>query len=167
MARSILSASDEGTYAGAIGAAAVALWFLVFDAIVAFPLRTPSVLGQVMLFGVDEPVADQPVVGAVFAYTAFHFGVFMIFGIAVAALVRWALREPVVRYALLQVFLVFEVFFYGVLVMVSEETRLLVPFWAVLGANTLAAVLMALYFWRLHPELRRAIREVPLGAAGL
>jgi hypothetical protein len=73
----------------------------------------------------------------------------------------------VVRYALLPVFLVFEVLFYGFLMILSERTNELFPFWAVVSANTLAAVSMAFYLWRRHPAFRDSIRETPLGAAPL
>ena len=36
------------------------------------------------------------------------------------ALVHWAVDNPVVRYALLPVFLVFEVLFYGILLVLSS-----------------------------------------------
>lgn len=165
MARSNLSIGDEGTFAGAIGAVAVALWFFAIDLLQGHPLRTPSVLGQVLLFGREHPALERVDFAAVVAYTAVHFALFLAFGIGLVALVRWAAREAAVRYAVLQVFLVFEVFFYGLLWLVSETTRELFPFWTVLGANTLAAVAMGLYLWRQHPEFRKLLREVPLGAA--
>ena len=43
------------------------------------------------------------------------------------ALVHWAIDNPVVRYALLPVFLVFEVLFYGILVVLSRADPRAVP----------------------------------------
>jgi hypothetical protein len=160
-----LSAGDEGTFAGVIGASVVAVWFLILDLLQGHPLRTPSVLGQVLLFGDSTPQIETIHFGAVVAYTAVHFGAFLLFGIGLVRLVRWAAKESVVRYALLQVFLVFEVLFYGLLMLASETTRALFPFWTVLIANTLAALAMGAYLWHMHPEFRRLIRETPLGAA--
>ena len=94
--------------------------------------------------------------GAILLYTAFHFIVFALIGMGLVALVHWGIENPVVRYALLPVFLVFEVLFYGFLEIVSEQTHDLFPFWAVVSANTLAAVCMAAYLWRRHPAFRRA-----------
>lgn len=165
MAGSELSRGDEGTYAGAIGAGCVALWFFISDLIQGYPLRTPSVLGQVLLFGDGRPDVTHVQFAAVIAYTAVHFAAFLAFGIGLVALTRWATRDSVVRYAVLQVFLVFEVFFYGLLALASQATRELFPIWTVLGANTFAAVGMAYFLYRQHPEFRRLIREVPLGAA--
>ena len=47
----------------------------------------------------------------------------------------------------------------------SERTNTLFPFWAVVTANTLAALCMGLYLWVQHPDFRRSIRETPLGDA--
>jgi hypothetical protein len=165
MARSDLSRGDEGTYVGAIGAGCVALWFFVIDLIQGHPLRTPSVLGQVLLFGQARPDLAHVEFAAVIAYTAVHFALFLAFGLGLVALIRWAARESAVRYAILQVFLVFEVLFYGLLSLVSQATRELFPFWTVLGANTFAAITMAFFLYRQHPEFRQLLRDVPLGAA--
>ncbi|MBA2458308.1 MAG: hypothetical protein H0V43_05030, partial [Gemmatimonadales bacterium] len=51
------------------------------------------------------------------------------------------------------------------LAVLSQRTNELFPFWAVVAANTLAAVSMGVYLWVRHPRLRRAIRDTPLGAA--
>ena len=57
--------------------------------------------------------------------------------------------------------------FYGLLEVLSERTGELFPFWAVVSANTLAAVSMGLYLWFRHPAFRRSIQDTPLGAAPL
>ena len=155
----------EGTDVGIIGGMAVAVWFLVLDTIAGHPFQTPSLLGQVVLFGDPRPDTSQLVFGAILVYTAFHFVVFALLGMGVVALVHWGIDNPVVRYALLPLFLVFEVMFYGLLEVLSESTGELFPFWAVVGANTLAAVCMGIYLWLRHPAFRRACEETPLGAA--
>jgi hypothetical protein len=54
----------EGILAGAIGAVVVAGWFLVTDVLQGRPLSTPSVLGQVVLYGITDPggqsAGDRP-----------------------------------------------------------------------------------------------------------
>lgn len=159
------SVMSEGIDVGIIGALAVAVWFLILDTIAGHPFQTPSLLGQVVLFGDASPDTGRVVFGAILVYTAFHFAVFALLGMGLVALVHWGEREPVVRYALLPVFLVFEVLFYGLLEVFSERTDELFPFWAVLVANTLAAVCMGAYLWVRHPGFRRSIRETPLGDA--
>ena len=160
------SVIGEGTDVGLIGGIAVAVWFLILDTIAGHPFQTPSLLGQMVILGDRTPDA-QLAFGAILLYTAFHFIVFAVIGMGLVALVHWGQGNSVVRYALLPVFLVFEVLFYGFLMILSERTNELFPFWAVVSANTLAAVSMALYLWRRHPAFRDSIRETPLGAAPL
>lgn len=161
------SITAEGTDVGIIGGLAVAIWFLILDTIAGQPMLTPSLLGQVVLMGDATPDTGQVVFGAVLLYTAFHFVVFALLGMGLVALVHWGIENSVVRYALLPVFLAFEVMFYGVLEVLSEGTGALFPFWAVVSANTLAAVSMGAYLWIRHPAFRRSIRDTPLGAAPL
>ena len=159
------STMAEGTDVGIIGGLAVALWFLLLDTIAGQPFQTPSLLGQVVLFGDTRPDTSRLVFGAILVYTAFHFAVFALLGMGLVVLVHWAVRDSVVRYALLPVFLVFEVMFYGLLEVLSERTNTLFPFWAVVTANTLAAASMGAYLWIRHPDFRRACRDIPLGDA--
>lgn len=154
----------EGLDVGIIGGLIVAVWFLLLDTAAGMPLRTPSLLGQVVLFGDPTPEA-QVVFGAVLLYTAVHFLVFALLGMGLVALVHWAIVNPIVRYALLPLFLVFEVMFYGLIEVLSERTNELFPFWTVVVANTLAALGMGAYLWLRHPAFRRSIEETPLGAA--
>jgi hypothetical protein len=167
MAERSHSITAEGTDVGIIGGLAVAIWFLILDTIAGRPLLTPSLLGQVVLMGEAKPDTGGIVFGAILLYTAFHFVVFALLGMGLVALVHWGIENSVVRYALLPVFLAFEVFFYGVLEVLSEGTGALFPFWAVVSANTLAAVSMGLYLWIRHPAFRRSIQDTPLGAAPL
>lgn len=167
MAERSHSLATEGLDVGIIGGLAVAVWFLILDSIAGHPLHTPSLLGQVVLFGDSTPQTGGIEFGAILLYTAFHFLVFALIGIGLVALVHWSVNNPIVRYALLPLFLAFEVIFYGLLEVLSERTNELFPFWAVVVANTLAAVCMGFYLWRRHPALRRSIQETPLGAAPL
>ena len=159
------SVIGEGTDVGLIGGMAVAVWFLVLDTLAGHPFQTPSLLGQTVLLGERVPEAGGLAFGAILIYTAFHFIVFALVGMGLVALVHWATDNPVVRYALLPVFLVFEVLFYGFLEVFSERTHALFPFWAVVSANTLAAVCMGAYLWYKHPAFRQSIHDTPLGAA--
>ena len=156
---------QEGMDAGIIGGLTVAVWFLILDVIAGRPFFTPSVLGQIVIFGADEPQMAPPLFGAILLYTVLHFFVFTLFGILVAKLVHLAVESPLWRYGLLSLFVVFELTFYNVMYLMFEATRELFPFWAVLIANTLAAVAMGIYFWKKHPALRQSLQEVPLGAA--
>ena len=161
------SVIGEGTDVGLIGGMAVAVWFLILDTLAGHPFQTPSLLGQTVLLGERVPEQAGLAFGAILLYTAFHFIIFALIGMGLVALVHWATENPVVRYALLPVFLVFEVLFYGFLEVFSERTHALFPFWTVVTANTLAAVSMGAYLWYRHPAFRQSIHDTPLGAAPL
>ena len=153
----------EGSSAGIIGATIVAGWFLILDVIAHRPFFTPSVLGQVLLLGRDAPVST-PVPEAIALYSFVHFGAFVGLGVLVTQLVHLAAKEPVFRYLLLILFVVFEVFFIGVAFVFFQDTQGIFSWWAILAANTLAAIGMGLFFWFRHPALRDTPGHEALGA---
>src|SRR5205814_4058230 len=59
----------DGLLTGSIGAAAIALWFLVIDALAGRPLFTPAALGSAILLGAQSSSEVQLSVGIVVAYT--------------------------------------------------------------------------------------------------
>ncbi len=154
----------EGIITGTIGAVAVAGWFLVIDLLQGRFLATPNVLGQVMLFGISNPVLTPVQAGPVVAYTLLHIGAFIGFAIAVTHLVHLALYSPLVRFALMIIAVVFELFFFMVTYTLFTGTSNLFPWWSVLAANTLSLVAMSRYLVRRHPGLKRQYRRAPLGA---
>ena len=81
--RSILR---EGTIAGLLGAAAVAIWFLIFDTLRGKPFLTPAILGSAVFYGVKDPTGLDPTLGPVLGYTVLHGLAFIAFGIVAASL---------------------------------------------------------------------------------
>ena len=153
----------EGLVSGLLGGSAVAVWFLLLDAIAGRALYTPNVLGQVVVFRNLEPVTDRLDIAAILAYSAIHFISFIVFGLAVAVLMRLATNQPYFRIAMLILLVTFEFFFAFFMLMLSEITAQAFPFWVVLTANGLAILSMGIYFYRKHPALIDALRSVPLG----
>ncbi|MGH7590229.1 MAG: hypothetical protein ACREL2_02235 [Gemmatimonadales bacterium] len=154
----------ESIVTGFLGALVVAVFFFVIDLLHGQPLATPSVLGQVILFHVRDPLVNVIDPAAVVGYTVLHFSAFILIGIIATWLVHVAIHNPLVRLALLMLVVAFEGFFAGITLMFSEATRQLFPLWSVLAANLLAAGVMGGYLWRHHPALKRAIDRLPLGA---
>jgi hypothetical protein len=154
----------EGLVSGALGAVAVAVWFLLIDLVQGRPLATPSVLGQVILYGRATPIVASVQLGAVIAYTLFHLGVFVLFGIGVTQLVHLAMTSPLARFGLMIVAVVFELFFFLVTFMLFAGTLYLFPWWSVLAANSLALMAMGYYLAGRHPSLRRQFASEALGA---
>lgn len=154
----------EATDAGFLGGTTVAVWFLIRDLLAGHPLRTPSVLGQVLLLGEPHPDVNSILFGAIVAYTAVHFIVFILFAMLLAFLVRLAVGNPVCRFAILVLFVAYEFCFYVVAHAMSDELGELFPLWTVLAANLLATLAMGTYFWRRYPEFGGILRAEPLGA---
>jgi len=154
----------EGIFTGVLGAVAVAGWFLVIDVMQGRLFATPSVLGQVILFNNPKPVITPVQTGPIVAYTLLHVGAFIGFGIAITHLVHLAMYSPLVRFALMIVAVVFELFFFMVTYALFTGTSNLFPWWSVLGANTLSLLAMSFYLLRRHPGLKRQYEREPLGA---
>jgi hypothetical protein len=150
--------------AGGLGALVVAVWFLILDLARGQALLTPSVLGQILLQGRATPDTSAVQPDAVFLYTVFHILAFVLFGIGVTKVVHLAVNVPALRFGLVMLFVVFEVFFWGFTYVFLEGTRGIFPRGSILIANTLAALVMATYLWRRHPALKRAILHEPLGS---
>src|SRR6266566_4914714 len=62
----------EGFIAGLIGAAAVALWFLIVDVIAGRPFFTPAMLGSAVFWGVHDPAQVVIAFSRVLPYTMIH-----------------------------------------------------------------------------------------------
>jgi len=158
------TALREGVIAGLLGAATVALFYLGADIFQGRALTTPSVLGEVFILHNPDPSSLTPNLAAVLYYTGFHLIAFIAFGLFLSALIRASETSGLARYATVQLLVVFELFFYGILSIASETVRGLFPLWSVLAANTLAVVIMGWWLWRHHPAVRAALLHSPLGA---
>ncbi|HEV8144266.1 MAG TPA: hypothetical protein VGQ77_15500, partial [Methylomirabilota bacterium] len=53
----------EGTIAGLLGAATVAIWFLIFDVLRGKPFLTPALLGSAVFHGLRDPTGIDPALG--------------------------------------------------------------------------------------------------------
>ncbi len=165
MERGQHSLAREGIIAGILGAAVVALWFLILDLVIqGRPLFTPNLLGQLVLDR-GSPVdltALKP--GLIAGYTVLHFALFALFGIALTQLVHLAARYHIWRFALLIVVVAFEVFFIGFSFMFFAGTAGVFHWWAILIGNTAALLVMGYYLLKTHPGLREAMSSEELGS---
>ena len=140
----------EGVVAGILGAATVAVWFFVIDAIQGEALRTPKLLGAALLRQAD-PMA------AVVSYTIVHGLAFIAFGILGAFLMAGAERQPVLIFALVIVFTAFEIFFFGAVIIAASWVLDELAGWTVFVGNLLAAVAMLGYYFKGHRGLGRKV----------
>jgi hypothetical protein len=147
----------EGTVAGIIGAATIALWFLVVDTVRGHPLYTPSLLGTALFRGHDalaspEAHAISPLM--VVLFTLAHGLVFVAIGQIAARLVRLAEKNANYGFGVI-LFLVFFLSGFFFVSMVFEAELLRVLTWpAVLAGNLLAVTAMGIYLARRHPGFR-------------
>ena len=147
---------QEGMVAGVIGAAVVAVWFLILDALAGRPLYTPTVLGTA-LFGrgaLGDPALIAPAPGMVAMFTWVHGLVFVVLGGVASRLLGLAERNPSFGFGVLLLFVVFQAGFMAATLVFAAPVLRALAWPAILGANLLAAAAMAGYFWRRHPQLR-------------
>lgn len=147
----------EGIVAGLIGAATIAIWFLILDTINGRPLYTPTVLGTA-LFRRGEGLASPESLPISFEmtlmYTWVHGLIFCVIGGIASRLLALAEKNLNLGFGILLFFVVFE-FGFVVAAFVFAEAILRALTWpAVLIGNLLAAAAMAGYFWRCHPHLQ-------------
>lgn len=148
----------QGMIAGLVGAALLAIWFLILDTIRGQPLHTPTLLAHVLLSSGEAPASPESLPGAIgptLVFTALHALVFAAIGFTVAEFLRRfdlvhskALTLVLLFGALCVAFLTFGVVFAAV----GPDGILLRDAFA---GNAIAAFGMAGYLWRsLHAAER-------------
>ena len=147
---------EEGIAAGAIGAATIAVWFLLLDTLAGRPLYTPTVLGTALFRGGEGLATPETLpisTDVALMFTWVHFLVFALIGGGAALLLGLAEKDPNYGFGILLLFVVFEFgFLVGAMIFTADVVHALA--WpAILVGNLLAAAAMAGYFWRRHPTL--------------
>jgi hypothetical protein len=137
----------DSIYSGAVGGSAVALFFLVVDLMDGRPLHTPTMIGNVILYGAavgdPAPVKFDPVA----YFTLAHMTAF----VALGAMVTWLVHEVELHakhpaLVLVVVFGIIEVAFTLVAPVVIPGVIRELGLSRVVAANLLAASTMALFF---------------------
>src|ERR1051326_8390205 len=152
---SVSAVFEDGIFAGVIGAAALALWFLLLDALHGRPLYTPALLGTLVLHGPaalrQTVIAPQPVA----VYTGIHFLLFFLAGVVASWL--WAIWDvhPITGFVIVVGFVAFETGFFALDFALGFHVLGYLSTWAVAVGNLLAAGSMAGYLWLRHPHAAR------------
>ena len=146
---------QEGMTAGVIGAATVAVWFLLLDSASGRPLYTPTVLGTAIFrrAALATPETLSVSLEMVGMFTWIHVLIFAALGGVASRLLAMAERNPSWGFGLLLLFVVFEFGFVAAAALLASPILRVIPWPSVLGANLLAAAAMSAYFWRRHPHL--------------
>ncbi|MDG2051152.1 MAG: hypothetical protein P8M78_13425 [Myxococcota bacterium] len=132
-----------GIASGSFGAGAVALWFLLVDAITRVPMFSPSLAGAVVLQGA-APSASVPInLSLVAGFSIVHFLAFAVFGIATT----FALHALKLKAASIQgIFMIFMALNAGLLLAIlglAPGIGQTLGWFSICGANAAAAVAMA------------------------
>ena len=151
----------DGIVAGTIGAATIAVWFLILDTIKGRPLYTPSVLGTVLFKpGARLPALESVPVSfeLVLVYTWIHWMVFCVIGGAASLLLGAAERRPDAGFGILLIFVIFEFGFLVGAMLFAEAILRAIAWQEILLGNLLAAVAMGAFLWHRHPHIMKIIR---------
>lgn len=155
----------DGIVAGVLGATAVAIWFLLLDIMYRHAFATPEALGRGLL-RILGPQGSEGATIFVLVYTLFHYVAFILAGLLVAVIVHVAEREPGVLAGAMMLFVAFEIGFYALSSALSESPLFGALGWAqVATGNLIAAIVMGIYMWRTHPELRQELNHALSGGA--
>ena len=147
---------QEGIVAGIIGAATIAIWFLILDAINGRPLYTPTILGTALFKGGEGLASPESLavnLDVVLMFTWVHGLVFIIIGGVASRLLGLAEHNPNIGFGILLLFVGFEFGFVAVNMAFAEAVLRVLAWQAVLVGNLLAAAAMSGYFWQRHPNL--------------
>jgi hypothetical protein len=122
----------EGLIVGLLGALLVAAWYFVVDLGRGELLFTPNVLGQVFAQADSTPSVSRITAPAVIQYSLLHFGWFILFGVALAALTHLASRNPAFRMGVWLFLVVGTAFWLGISFALYRLTDQRFPWWTML-----------------------------------
>jgi hypothetical protein len=152
----------KGLVNGLVGAAAVALWFLVLDIVRGRPFYTPGALGSLLFLGAASPAEVRVGAALIAAYTVLHLAAFA----GVGLLLEWSAgrieRAPGLWLIALLAFITLEALFIGTVSNLSEWVLGDLGFWSIGVANLVAVTAMGSWVWASHPRLRRELMERPV-----
>jgi hypothetical protein len=158
------NAWTDGLFAGAIGAAVIAVFFLAVDLAEGVPLRTPGALGSELLLGRPLDAGAPPSLALVLGYTVLHAVMFVTAGVVASFALIGRSKElgPLFGLGLAAaLFAGLEAFFLTLVALAAPE--LITDFGAgrIATANMLAAGAMSVALLRPHrdalPLLRRRV----------
>ena len=128
----------RGGLAGILAATALALWFLLVDALQGRPLYTPAFLASVVL-GFEQV---QVSAGVVVLYTLLHYTAFTLLGIALAMLLPRIRVAPNILLGAVLGFLLFDVAFYAGVIATGVDVVDVLGWPQVLAGNVIAGIVL-------------------------
>lgn len=167
MSRPSQSLIVRGATGGLLAGLVVALWFLVVDSIAGQPFRTPLLLSNALFHNAVGVVTLRAVV----AYSVLHFGVFAVFGVAMAALSAALSSPPRLLLGVVFGLLLQEAVFYSGLLLSGARGLGIVPWAHVFLANILSGIVLMAFLHRVERDERpfglAVLRSHPLLSRGI
>jgi hypothetical protein len=153
-----------GLFAGLIGYFTIVVFFVVLNLIGGrSPFYTAALFGSALFFGLRDAAQLQITPAAVLAFNMVHALVMLAIGFLVSWLVAKSEKYPLSQYAVL-VALIFVGFHLFVAVALFAMPLMGALGWVQLAvASAAAAIAMGWYLLRIHPLLRRELRDLPMG----
>ena len=149
----------QGLVTGLVGAAIVAMSFLLADMAAGTPLHTASALGSALLLGAAGPNEVELNAGVITAYSVLHLVTFSMIGIGFAWLAHRVEGTPEFGLRAFGLLLLLEGLFLGTVGMISGWIVEELGWLTILASNAAAVLGMAMWLWRSRPELREAIQS--------
>ncbi len=150
---------SRGIVAGLIGAATVAVWFLVVDFVSGRPLYTPAALGSALLFGASEVTGVRIDLGIIAAYTVVHVAGFIVVGVILVAVAEQVERRPQFLMLATMFTILLEALVIATLALGAEWVLGTLGVASIVVGNVLAVSAMGWTIWRTHPRLRHRLQE--------
>lgn len=157
----------DGLVVGLIAYASVALFYSAFDALAARgTLYTVDLLGRALFKGLRDPAIlmfsiDRDVT-AILLYNAFHLALSLGIGVVVTSLVVHAERHPSQALLVLLMIVGGGVLTVFAVAYLTEAVRAVLPWWSIVVANALAALLAGFYLVRQHPAVWHRLSPLAL-----
>lgn len=152
------SSLREGLIVGIIGYASVALLYAIFDFFaVRGSLFTVDLLAKFIFHDLRDPaVLALPIeldMTAIFWYNGLHILVALVIGIVIVSLVGLSEKKPAQGRFIFMVFIAGFIITIAAVGILTEQIRVLLPWWSIVVANSLAVVLAGSYLIQRHPGL--------------
>ena len=149
---------EDGILTGVVGAAVVAVWFLLLDTARGQMFFTPSLLGSVIFFG-HSPDQDVSINAyTIFAYTGLHGVLFLVAGLVIARMFVLFEHNPQFGIVILLLFLLFESILYSAAVAIFPNLIGVIGALAVACGNLFAAIAMFAFLIRRRPAALTQLR---------
>lgn len=146
----------RGTIAGLIGAAALAIFFLIIDTIQHTPFNTPIFVASTLL----DLDSAQPTLLLLAIYTVVHFTAFVFVGIAVTWLLDAATIPPLMLLGLVLGFFLFDLIFYAGVIMTGTNVVRELGWPAVLAGNLIAGLSLTGYLSLSAPGEHPSVADI-------